>query len=458
MSHCKLLAAIAATVAFTGFSAFAADPSADQLQQSITHLKTQIAQLETAQDQGTASVAIIEQVLRDADKRSQFLAVGESGAGHDSGFYIGDPTGTFLLRPGALLQFRHVTDYRANTGRGKDDEIESGFELRRMDLSFDGFAWTRDLRYKLAWSNSADSGTITLDDAYIRYMFADAWGARFGKFKEIWSHEEAAGDSRALAVERSLLDAALGGRFSGRVQGATLIYGGRAKDNPINIEAGLIDGSGSANSSYIGHYPSDPGVIAQFGPPGAHAFDFGVVARAEWRAMGDWADYDDYAINGLKENLLVIGGGLEWNVGGDGDEVAGTIDVQFKHTNGLGIYGGLIVRNINKNLSASGTQQTDWGAVLQISYAVDPVWEPFFRYALVKYDDNIVAANEDAFHEIAVGVNYYLWKEFGYKAKVTVDLNWLPNGAPGSIRPLGYLGDSGGDTEIALRWQLQISL
>jgi len=57
-------------------------------------------------------------------------------------------------------------------------------------------------------------------------------------------------------------------------------------------------------------------------------------------------------------------------------------------------------------------------------------------------------------------VNYYLGANgsAGHRAKVTIDLNWLPNGAPKPMTGQGYLGDSNGETELVIRGQFQLTL
>jgi hypothetical protein len=180
--------------------------------------------------------------------------------------------------------------------------------------------------------------------------------------------------------------------------------------------------------------------------------------------MGDWANYIDYSGVGLKTNLLVLGAGFEWNQGGNGDEIGLTVDAQFKHTCGAGLYGAVIGHYVSSELSATGDSYTDWGLVLQASYLINPQWEPFVRWAMVKYDDEIVVgtSTQDTFHEITIGINYYLANNgspgAGHHAKVTVDLNWLPNGAPKAMTGQGYLGDSNGDNELVLRGQFELTL
>ena len=443
----------AAIVAVAGLSAYA---DTSELEQQVQELKSQIATLEARQSAGSKEMAAtIESVLRDAEKRSAMLAAGDSGAGYDNGFYI--RSGDFYLRPGILFQFWNVTDYRTNVGEPKNDQIENGFEIHRAELSLGGTAFTKGLIYQFKWKTNSDSGNVTLDDAYAIYFFADQWALLAGQFKYPVNHEAILSNGAQLAVERSLLDAYLGGGAFNRVQGVGIVYGGGQENNPINAVLSLHDGPGSLNSSYVGHYPNDPTPTA-FGP---HSYDFGVGGRFEYKAAGKWADYKDFSARTVKDTLFVLGIDGDWSQGGDGNLLAANVDAQAKFTNGISLYGAVTVAHFDKE--ATGTESvTHWGAVLQGAYAFNPAWEIFARYSYLDFDGELTAidATEDKFHEITVGVNYYLGENgsAGQRAKITLDVNYLINGTPSPLTKYGYLGDSNFDTELVVRAQFQLTL
>jgi len=253
-------------------------------------------------------------------------------------------------------------------------------------------------------------------------------------------------DKRLVAVERSLLDATLGGGYEERVQGVTGIYGGYRPNNPLYAELGITDGLNSLNTDYT-----------------KHTFDFGVAGRAEYKFMGEWKDYRDMTAKGTSKDLLVVGAGGDWSQSGDGDSFVGTVDGAWESGTGLSVYGAVIVRQLDAALTGAANDQTDWGALIQVSYLFNPAWEVFGRYDLVKFDTDRVFADgstEDTFHEITVGVCHYFGDNgsAGHRLKITTDLNFLPNGAPGAFKGLGYLGDSNGDNEIVWRTQFQLLL
>jgi len=453
------LCILAAVAGVLSTQAVFADPQADMAAQ-INSLQTQVAQLEARQAQSGKDVAAtIDQVLRDAERRTSLMAE-MGGAGYDNGFFI--RSGNFEMRPGILFQFWSVADYRTNTSGPKADETETGYEVHLIDFSLSGTAFSKDISYNFLWRTTSDSGaSMNLLDAYVTYMLSDAWGIRAGQLTANFTHEDYLGNGTQLAAERSLLDAALGG-YTGRVQEVVFLYGNYNDKTPINAEISLNDGSSSKNSNYQGHFPGDPGTVDGPMGPGNHAFDFGVYGRLEWLAMGSWKDYNDFSAMGVKNNLFVLGGAVAYDQGGDGDLLGGTVDAQFKMNNGLALYGAAVIRHGDKPMTGTGDSATDWGFLLQASYLLNPAWEIFARYSYINYDHDLAAGTEteDTFHEITVGVNYFLGNNgsAGHRAKITVDLNWLPNGAPGSMTNLGYLGDSGFDNEVALRGAFQLML
>jgi len=453
----RIAAAVAATLSLGAAAAFAVEPQDARIQQ----LETKIAQLEAKTAASQKDVAnTIEQVLRDAEKRSQLLATsGGTVAGYDNGFFIS--SGDFRLQPIVNFQFRNITDYREETAGAKDDEIENGFEVARLEFALVGTAFTKDLTYAFMWDTQTEGGSLVLLDAWVKYMFSDDMGFRVGQFNDPVTHENLLDDWKLLAVDRSLLDVALGGGFLDRVQGATFVYGNYNKNNPLNLEIGLHDGANSDNTDYTGHL-GNPGTIGITGAPASHAFDFGIAGRVEYKAMGDWNDYADFQAMNNKENLLVLGAGIDWSQGGDGDVITGTIDAQFETSNGLGLYGAVIVRHADGEIFSGPSDEadgdsTDWGAMIQANYQLNPSWDIFGRVAYLDFDTDILN-DENEFWELTVGVNYYLGKNgsAGHRAKVTIDLNWLPDGSPFQAKDIGYLGDNNGEDEIVLRGQFQL--
>jgi Phosphate-selective porin O and P len=419
----------------------AAEPTVEQLKAQLSELNQKVSALEMKQADSAAVSATIDAVMRDANKRSQLLQTsGEVSAGYDGAFFL--RTGAFVFKPGAQFQFRGVANYREDTTGPKADEIDSGFEVRRMKFYFEGTAFTKDLSYLFQWQVDRKTGTTFLEEAFLRYQLNDQIGVQFGQFKDPVHHEELNSSKNLLAVDRSMVNEVIGGGLNDRIQGVSLQWGGRQKDNPLHAEVVYHDGINSDNTNF------QKGV-----------FDFGVSGRVEFKAQGDWGAYRDFSAKGNKSNLLVVGAGGDWSQSGDGDLYLATVDGQFETANGLGIYGAVLLVNRDEEFTGADSS-TDWGVVLQAGYMLNPSWEVFGRWDMLMFDNEVAftADSEDTFHEITVGVNYFLGANgaYGHKAKWTLDLNFLPNGAPAAIDGIGILDANDGGTEIFVRTQFQL--
>lgn len=445
MTKQVLTAAIAGTLALS--TGVFADDSA-----KIAELEAKVAALEARQSQNNKDVAsTIDAVLRDAEKRSQLLAAGDSTAGYDEKgafFRKGDE---FLLRVNAFFQFRNVTDWRdsdtsftdSDEGDDGEEEITNGFEIRRMKFELTGYAFTKDLEYVFVWATDRDGGSMYLEDAYIRYMFAQDLYLLAGQFKDPVNHEELVSAKRQLAADRSLANEYLAGGRLDRVQGAGIVYGGaKDKKNPINATVVLTDGANTDNTNYMNTGNQN----------------FGVAARVEFLAMGDWKDYQDFTAKGTKEDLLVIGAGIDWTQSqtpdtteASADAYTFAIDLQYENANGLGFF------IAGHYLDSDLLDANPWGIVAQVGYLVDgKQLEVFGRVGYVDLDiDSDLADDFNEVWELTFGINYYLGKDgaAGHRAKVTVDVTWLPEGSP-EIDGLGYGGSA--DDEVVIRGQFQL--
>jgi hypothetical protein len=297
-----------------------------------------------------------------------------------------------------------------------------------------------DIQYAFQWATDTEGGSVTLEDAYVRTQFADAWAIRSGQFKDPVHHEELVDEGRQLAADRSLLNEILGGGVTDRVQGVSLIYddGGN-----IRAEVAYHDGANSDNTNFQDDVVGRP--------------DFGVSGRAEWMISGDnWKAYEDFSAMGNDSDILVAGAGFDATQAGDDDVYSHTIDVQWEGSGGLGVYAAYVaaLTQLGDEIVGLGEDSFyDMGVLLQVGYMLNEQWEIFGRYDVIVLDDNrLSAADEDTFNELTVGVNYYL---HGHGAKITVDGFFLPDGTPDSVEGIGVL-NSGTESQFGLRAQFQL--
>ena len=425
----------------------AATQDAVELQRKVELLESRIHTLEGAAGSTAAVATTVERVLRDAERRSQLLAAGTETAGYDNTFFIQSADGAFSIRPGLLFQFRNVTNYRDDAKNDDRESTENGFELRRMRFVLGGTAFTPDLMYLIFWDTNRNTGGMTLVDAWAHYRLGNGFGIRAGQFLDPLSHETNTGAPRQLAVEDSAANELLCGGLTDRIQGVSLTYGQYQKDNPVSAELTFHDGANSKNTDYRDTV-IDP-VTEQ-----DTRSDYGVGGRAEFKVFGDWSSYRDFTTLGNSADMLVVGGGFDVTGSTNATTWLGTVDAQLE-IGPVGLYGALYVRHASNRNSTSG-DTTDWGGVVQAAYALDSHIELFARYSVVCFDTDFVAG-EDTVHEITVGGTYYLTTALPHRGKITVDLNILPNGAPGTLTGLDYIGGTG-HTEVVLRTQLQLAL
>src|SRR5688572_885077 len=368
----RLWPLVAAAIAGGGPALRAAEPSVDELRREVELLRSQ---LEAVQAQRAAAVvspafsaadvdAAVDSVLRDADRRSALLADTRAGsAGWDNGFFIRSDDGNYLLKPGVQAQFRNVTTLREDAKQdGEESDIKNGFEFRRLRFRFDGNAVTKDLTYSFVFDVNRGGGGVWLLDAWANWKFNDAWAVKFGQFKDPAHHELLISGFSQLAVERTLVNALLGGNLTDRVQGVSLIYGNYAKDQPLYGEVVFHDGANSKNTDFRDTVNNpDPAL-----PPTFQA-NFGFAGRVEFKFAGDWKDYKDYTAKGAKQHLFVLGAGGDWTQRDGSDQYLGTADVQWESPTGLSAYAALYSRSIEPN-DDNGNSRFDWGGQAQIGY------------------------------------------------------------------------------------------
>ena len=420
------------------------EPSIEELQRQIASLKASVARLEKnvgAIDTAMTHSKAIDAAIADAESRPGLFRSDDLAAGWDKGFVLRSSDGAYVMQPFAQFQFRYVAnDLGGDDGDDADEEtFEAGFEVRRLKVGVEGNLFGEKLKYEFRLAANRNGGEVRPDNAYVQYAFTDEWAIRAGQFKLNWTAEESSGSSQQLAVERSLVNELLGGGNTGYVQGIALLYD--PKGQPWRGELTFTDGNATANTNYTdGQNSADRDYQ-----------NFGVAARAEYKVFGKWSDQSDFSARGTKEALLVIGAGGDWAQGGNGDVYRMTIDAQYEHPIGVSLFASLL-HNIETG-SADSKIDDSWGGIVQAGYMLPQFkgWEVFGRYGWMKLSEE--SGGHELFHEITAGVNRYL---IGRDAKISIDLNYLPNGSFGDASGLGVKNEE--EDQLIFRTQLQILL
>ena len=460
------------------------EPTREELLQRLRTLRGKLETLEAAEQAAPATRpaatpeaprdadaegATVGSVLDDAQRRSRMLQVGGLPvvAGHRDGmFFIQDEAGRFLINPNLQFQFRHVVNVRSSTVDVDPDDddtdedpevtgddhsrIESGFEVARLKFAFDGYAFGPRLTYKFRWETQSDGGSLTLEDAWVKYAFADSdFAVRAGQFKDPTFHEELVGSQRQLAVDRSLVNEVVGGGLTDYVQGVALVWNPGSERTPVRAEAGFSDGINTDNTGFAGGGGS-PEV-------GAADPDWGLFARVEYKPFGDWRQYEDFTALGNARDMLVLGAGATYTEAGDGDALLYTFDVQYE-TGSLGLYAayyGAYGEPQDETIEAGSTH--DSGILVQAGQMLTDKWELFGRFdtAILDTARFLEGEEQENFQEFTVGLNYYLR---GHAAKFTIDASYLPNGTPRDVPDIGLIDPDGDEDQYMLRTQFQLLL
>ena len=424
-----------------------------QQKQDAQQRQQEIAERQREQEQKTAT-----DVVRDADRHSALMDNVGFIAGYNTEtnrFFLGSEDGNYILRPWYHLQVRNVTLWRQDQKSGMRDDFENGFEIRRMKIGLDGNMFSPDFTYFFNWATSRTTGTPILEEAWVKYNFHDTpWYIKGGQIKDPLLHDQVVSSRYQQSAERSLT-ADIFANGDAFTKGVTLIYDNKGW---FRAEGGVNDGLRSANTNFQ-DAPTNP-------------FDYGVAARAEFKLFGRWQDYGQVGAVGTKDPLLVIGVGADYSERGHAGQTVGLVDGMYADPGGLNIYGAAVDRYTNHNfgiatLSAVGASfisnpnpadlnaaTNEYSLLLQAGYLFQQHYEPFARYEHFHLRGTPAGSRND-FDDITVGFNYYI---IGHRAKLTAEIQYLPEGLPIDDSGSDVLASKPGKGEISGVVQFQLLL
>jgi hypothetical protein len=482
LSKSRHRSAIALAIAgVLGLSAFADPPSGDasvpapaplsnqELAQKVLALEAEVHQLRTAQaaqpkyldprDVDTAVAA----VLQDAGRHTlNFPPGGSSGHDLDKGFFIASDDGRFSLYPDLLLQFRGVVNNRVDALAGHAS-TQDGFEIRRAKFGFYGTAFDPDFSFRFLWQDAVAGGTPALQFAWGQYIFAHNvgkgdLGVRAGQFKDIVFKEETTPDRAQLFAERSLVNSLIGGAALGsEIEGVDLLYTGN--DSPLHADLLLHDGIKRSNTTFSNEQPVTTVSSTGVSMTKNVSTNFGVAGRVDYKLFGRWGDGDDLTGVWGREDLLVVGGGADFTQMDHSNLVHWTADVQYQLLHRLSLLAAVYGNHDIFRNQAGPAERNDYGAQVEAGYFVTRSIQPIARYSITKFSGAFKVGGADTFHEIAGGVNWFFGKDgqLGNRAKLTLDVTYLPDGTP-AFAGGDFLASPNKKDELVFRAQVQLSL
>jgi hypothetical protein len=405
-----------------------------------------------AQQTGSDEVrATVAEMLADAETRSSLLSSGD--AGHDGRFFIaGDG---FRLNISGQIQARYYANFSEE--EGNNDGFESGFEMRRVKLNFQGDI-NKDWFYRVRGSfSNGDGGNFGLEYGYAGYKFANGTRMTMGQFKLPLLREELVGDDRQLAVERSVTNYVFTQDYS---QGIMLDY----ETETWRVAGAFSDGLATAGTNFTENQQS--AWIAS--GDGLGEADYAFTGRFEYMFSGGWKMFDDFTSAKGQDFGAMIGAAAHWQESAntndptdvDTDTAQLTFDVSVEGDS-WNVFGAFIYRWSDFSaLGGNSSDQSDYGWVLQGGWRFAENTELFARYDAVVFDeDNAQFANTDTFNFVTFGLNQYY---AGHAAKATLDVLWALDGTAetggditNALAGQGLIGQAE-DNEIVLRAQFQL--
>ncbi len=153
--------------------------------------------------------------------------------------------------------------------------------------------------------NGSLGSNFGLEDAYVVKVIDPNWSVKVGQFKAPLLREELVSSKYQLAVERSLVNQFFSTEYT---QGIELTF----QNDCFRVMASFNDGGNNANTSEtIGNSSND-----------GNWTEYAVTGRVEWKAMGNWGQFDSFSSpNGTPTGIL-IGAAVNWQRGGGGQNPA----------------------------------------------------------------------------------------------------------------------------------------
>ena len=352
--------------------------------------------------------------MQDAEQRSQLFAPGDFTAGYSDGkFLLQSGDGRFRLHPYLMIQVRNTTTWRVDGKQPNDtDDTQNGFEIRRAKFGFEGNAFSKELTYRMQFSADRHNGDPVLEDAWVRYQFADGLSLRGGQFRDPFAHDSLV-SFRFMAAERTYTNEFFS-PSENYVQGVDLIYG--AERFTLTLLSPMAAAMGRIRTSRISRRTM-PTTVGQ-GESSIWRPATGRITRTTPRT---------------ERRTRCWCSARGWTIG----KWATRVSSRRRPTCSMRIRMALrIVRRASPRVhqnSPAGTGDSvhhdryNWGAIAQAGYLFLPKWEVFGRWGYLHLDDNgLAAGTHESTNELTTGVNYYL---HGQAAKFTLDVGWLPNGA-----------------------------
>ncbi len=143
---------------------------------------------------------------------------------------------------GASMQLRYTFTDKDDANKSQQDVSE--FKLRRIKLFLNGYAYSKDLTYKLQMAlhetnNTTTSNSKFLEETYMNYRILDEAQLRLGQDKVPFARQELTSTSALQFVDRSIVTEAFKPSYD-----TGLMLHGKVADGIVTYNAGVFGGVG----------------------------------------------------------------------------------------------------------------------------------------------------------------------------------------------------------------------
>ncbi|MFG0249689.1 MAG: porin [Phycisphaeraceae bacterium JB051] len=414
------------------------------VQQTNQRLESEMAQMRTANDANWLNErraeevkSLVKEVLNDADTRASMLEGGMSAGHNGKNFFLASEDGSFLLKIGGQIQFRHIWAHQDNAS----DEDDTGFQARRLKLKFGGHVGDPKFTYAINLEANRNGGNVGVYEAYVGYDFGNGLSAKAGAIKIPFLRQELISSAKQIAVDRSLVNEYFTLNYSDQIQ---LNYAAEK----FKLAFSFSDGSNAALTDI-----------------GVDGVDYALSLRGELLVAGSWKQFGDVTAWSKDDTGLLLGAAIFYSEGdaangGTADYTAWTVDASAE-VGSLGLLVAYMGADIDPD---SGTGVSPMGILVEAGYQIIPdKLEPFVRWEFIDHD----SASFEDLEVLTFGLNWYIR---GHNAKVTTDVLWVYDGNFGS-NPFGastftdglgfsesYSAGSGAVSDDIIVWRAQFQL
>ena len=447
MTLTKYVGILASGLALTGAaSAQGTDAMSEiaQLKAEVATLKSQNGDKWLTEERAAEIKSLVKDVLADSETRTSLQGSGAT-SGYNNGFFISSADGNFKLNLSLLAQARFTWNYQPGENISPDSTNGTGdgvstwaFENRRTQMAFSGNvvdpSWTYMAR--LNYGSAIDpytplAGEVVLQDAWVNKDFGNGVGLKVGQFKSPFMAESLRNDGAQLTAERSVVD--------------YIFSGGYTQGIMLNYTQDMFRAMGSYNN----------GPRAQNGTWSTGSNNsISLSGRAEFKAMGSWAQFDNETSLKSDESGLVIGAAIQYynnrgiNVEGQynpsvasiiyGDTtgltttgaVDWTADATFK-SGGMNLSAAFVGSNASyaNNGTASNESFSSYGMVVQGGYRFTDSLEAFGRWEWMNIENGaatpggLPASATDVNNILTFGVNVYAGTNMKWTTQFGISLS-----------------------------------